>query len=135
MFTRPALVRLGTVWLKPLRSSVPPLATVTAEFGLNVFGAPARNVPALTFVASAVAVGTGERGGAGEHIDGAVAADRGRKHVVGGCVIEVDRTGAGAKCDARRGERAGCRRRIARARADVECSSRTGVRRDRNRPR
>ena len=51
MFTRPALVRLGTVWLKPLRSSVPPLATVAAELGLNVFSAPARNVPALTFVA------------------------------------------------------------------------------------
>jgi hypothetical protein len=27
------------------------LAIVTAEFGLNVVGAPARNMPALTFVA------------------------------------------------------------------------------------
>jgi hypothetical protein len=34
-----------------LRSSVPPLAIVTAEFGLNVFGAPARKLPAMTFVA------------------------------------------------------------------------------------
>ena len=84
---------------------------------------------------SAVAVGTGERGGAREHIDSAVAADRGRKHVVGGRVIEVERTGASAKCDARRSERAGCSRRIARARADVECSNRTGVRRDHNRAR
>ena len=74
---------------------------------------------------AAVAVGSGERGGAGEHIDRAVAADRRRKHVVGGRVIEVDRTGAGAKCDARRRERAGCSRRIARARADVECSNRS----------
>ena len=84
---------------------------------------------------SAVAVGACERGGAREHIDSAVAADRGRKHVVGGRVIEVERTGASAKCDARRGERAGRSRRIARARADVECSNRAGVRRDHNRPR
>ena len=83
---------------------------------------------------SAVAVGTCQRGGAREHIDSTVAADRGRKHVVGGRVIEVDRTGASAKYDARRSERAGCSRRIARARADVECSNRTGVVRDHNRP-
>jgi len=50
MFTKPALVRPDTVWLKPLRSSVPPLATVTAEFGLNVFAAPARKLPVLMFV-------------------------------------------------------------------------------------
>ena len=43
MLTRPALAMLGMVWLKPLRSSVPPPATVTAEFGLIVFSAPARN--------------------------------------------------------------------------------------------
>ena len=47
-------------------------------------------------------------------------------------MIEVDRTGAGAKCDAGRRKRAGCRRRRARARADVECSSRTGIRRNPN---
>ena len=82
---------------------------------------------------SAVAVGTCERGGAGEHIDRAVAADRRRKHVVGGRVIEVDRPGASAKCDARRVERAGCSRRIARTRADVECSNRTGGSGDQNR--
>ena len=74
---------------------------------------------------AAVGVGSGERGGAGEHIHRTVAADRRRKHVVGGRVIEVDRTGAGAKCDARRSERAGCSRRTARARADVECSNRS----------
>ena len=51
MFTRPALVTLGTTCPKPLRPSVPPLATVTAEFGLNVFGAPASKLPALTLVA------------------------------------------------------------------------------------
>ena len=62
------------MWLKPLRSSVPPLATVIAEPGLNVFSAPARNVPAVTCVAPAIGVGTGERGGAGEHIDRAIAA-------------------------------------------------------------
>ena len=50
---------------------------------------------------SAVAVGSSQRGGAREHIDSTVAADRGRKHVVGGRVVEVDRTGASAKCDAR----------------------------------
>ena len=83
---------------------------------------------------AAVGVGTCERGGAGEHIDGAGAADCRRKHVVGGRVIEVDRTGASAKCDARRVERAGCHRRTACARADVEGPSATAVRRDRNRP-
>jgi hypothetical protein len=76
---------------------------------------------------SAVGVGACERGGAREHIDSTVAADRGRKHIVRGRVIEVDRTDASAKCDARRIERAGCR-----ARADVECSNRTGVVRDHN---
>ena len=40
-----------TVWLKPLRSSVPPLATVNADVGLNAFTAPALNVPAFTVVA------------------------------------------------------------------------------------
>ena len=88
--------------------------------------------PCVDIRRAAIAVGTCEYCRAREHIDGAIATDRGRKHVVGGRVIEVDRPGAGAKCDARRRERAGCSRRIARARADVECSSRTGVRRDRN---
>jgi hypothetical protein len=50
MLTRPVLVTPGMVWLKPLRSSVPALAIVTGELGLNVFVAPARNVPASTFV-------------------------------------------------------------------------------------
>ena len=40
-----------TVWLKPLRSSVPPLATVNADVGLNALSAPALNVPAFTAVA------------------------------------------------------------------------------------
>ena len=81
---------------------------------------------------SAVAVGTYECGGAGEHIDGAIAADCRCKKIVGRCVIEVDRAGASAKCDARRAQRAGCDRRAARAGANVESSGRAGVRRDRN---
>ena len=64
-----------------------------------------------------------------------VARDRGRKHVGAGCVIEVDRSGAGAKSDARRVERAGGSRRITHARADVEGSNCTGVRRDYNETR
>ena len=83
---------------------------------------------------AAVGVGARERGGARKHIDRAVAADRRRKHVVGGRVIEVDRTGSSAKCDARRRERAGRSRWTARARADVERSDRAGVRRDHDRP-
>ena len=92
------------VWLKPLRSSVPPLATVTAEFGLNVFSAACPQRARVDVRRAAIGVGTGERGGAGEHIDGAVAADRRCKHVGGGRVIEVERTGAGAKCEARRSD-------------------------------
>ena len=74
----------------------------------------------------------GQDRGACEHIDSTATTDRGCKHIIGGCVIEVDRAGSSAKCDARRSERAGGSRGIARARADVECSRRTGVRRDRN---
>ena len=74
-------------------------------------------------------------GGAREaHIDGAVAADRGRKHVIERRVIEVDRTGSSAKCDARCREGAGRSRCTARARADVECPIRAGVLRDHDRP-
>ena len=54
-----------------------------------------------------VAIGACEYCGAREHINSTVAADRGRKHVVGGRVIEVERTDASAKCEARRRERPG----------------------------
>ncbi len=74
----------------------------------------------------------GQDRGACEDIDSTAAADRRCKHIIGGCVIEVDRAGSSAKCDARRNERAGGSRRIAHARADVECSHRASVRRDRN---
>ena len=47
----PVVDEPGDRLIEAVRSSVPPRATVTGEFGLNVFGAPARNVPALTFVA------------------------------------------------------------------------------------
>jgi hypothetical protein len=83
---------------------------------------------------SAVAIGGCQRSDAREHIDSTAAADRGRKHVVGGRVIEVDRTGSSAKCDARRRERAGRSRWAARARADVEGSNGAGVRRDHDTP-
>jgi hypothetical protein len=76
----------------------------------------------------------GQDGSAREHIDPAVAADRGRKLVIGGRVIEIDRARASAKFNALREERAGRNRGIARARADVERSNRTGFRRDYNRP-
>ena len=56
---------------------------------------------------SAVAVGSRECGAACKHIDSPVAADRGGKHVAGRGMIEVDRAGASAKCDARRS--GGCR--------------------------
>src|SRR4029077_3461164 len=84
--------------------------------------------------AAAVGVGPGQDGSAREHIDAAVAADRGRKLVIGGRVIEIDRARASAKFNALREERAGRNRGIARARADVERSNRTGFRRNYNRP-
>ncbi|MNQ93034.1 hypothetical protein D3C85_1084790 [compost metagenome] len=49
--TVPALVRPATRWLKPVRSSVAPAATVCAEAALSVWLAPARRVPWATSVA------------------------------------------------------------------------------------
>src|SRR5579871_202271 len=48
--TVPAPARDATVWLKPLRSSVAPPATVVADPDANAFAAPARSVPPLTVV-------------------------------------------------------------------------------------
>ena len=49
--TVPWLISPGMVWSKPAKIERAAAATVNAEFGLKVFGAPARNVPAVTFVA------------------------------------------------------------------------------------
>ncbi|MEI9890230.1 MAG: hypothetical protein WDN45_06025 [Caulobacteraceae bacterium] len=49
--TSPALARLDSAWLKPPRSRTPAAATIVAEAGLNLFGPPARRVPAVTTVA------------------------------------------------------------------------------------
>ncbi|MCY1562122.1 hypothetical protein D9M68_994740 [compost metagenome] len=49
--TVPLLANDATVWLKPARSSVAPVATLCAEAALSVFTAPAFNVPCATFVA------------------------------------------------------------------------------------
>jgi hypothetical protein len=49
--TVPLLATDATVWLKPARSSVAPLATLKALALLKVLAAPARKVPAATLVA------------------------------------------------------------------------------------
>ena len=49
--TLPAPASEPIVWLKPLKSSVAPDATVNALNGENAFAAPACSVPALTLVA------------------------------------------------------------------------------------
>jgi hypothetical protein len=52
--TVPLLATEATVWLKPARSSVAPLATLKALALLKVLSAPARKVPAATLVAPAL---------------------------------------------------------------------------------
>ena len=111
--------------MKPLKiEAFSPLAIITAEFGLQraSLRLPA-TCPAVDIRRPAVAVGGRQRGGAREHIDSTVAADRGRKDVVGGRGLKLIVPVPAPNATPRRSERAGCSRRIARARTDVECSN------------
>ncbi len=59
-----------------------------------------------------------EDSGARKHVDGAIAANRGGEHVVGGCVVKIERAGPASKRHACAIESAGRNRRAAGSRPD-----------------